>query len=264
MRKIGIKDLCRECYPGALGFGGLPIDDDWLPQQPFSSIIDAIRWATPLVRNPAATMFLRELPLALLDTPDEIEQYLFAGEPPTTYRVAVEDALARLGIDWDDRLQIATALRMGLALQQQLRAKVASPIQAETTSAVINESLQAAVDAEPETPPRSKLEPYYDVIRQLRRRRLTYKQIARFFADRLQVCVAPSTIHAFVAVRAKRARAVACSTQEGLLVAEKRGRRNHRRQSAASSADLVRLSKHTTTESAPAAVPAQSMQPEEV
>jgi len=66
--------------------------------------------------------------------------------------------------------------------------------------------LRELVAAVPTAPPRSKLEPYYDVIRELRRKRCTYHQVATFFTERLGIRVSPSTVHAFVAVRAKRGR----------------------------------------------------------
>lgn len=73
----------------------------------------------------------------------------------------------------------------------------------------MDERLRELLDAVPAVPPRSKLEPYHALIRELRRKRCTYQQVAKFFADRLGISVAPSTIHAFVAVRAKRGRKVA-------------------------------------------------------
>jgi len=66
--------------------------------------------------------------------------------------------------------------------------------------------LRELVAAVPAAPLRSKLEPYYDVIRELRRKRCTYQQVATFFTERLGIRVSPSTVHAFVAVRAKRGR----------------------------------------------------------
>ena len=51
---------------------------------------------------------------------------------------------------------------------------------------------------------RSKLEQHEDLIRQLRRRGRTYEDIAHFFAEHLNLKVAPSTIHSFVRVRARR------------------------------------------------------------
>jgi len=68
----------------------------------------------------------------------------------------------------------------------------------------MDDALRQLVDAEPETTPRSKLEPYYDVIRELRRKRRTYKRISQFLAEHVHLSVAPSTIHAFVSVRARR------------------------------------------------------------
>jgi hypothetical protein len=68
----------------------------------------------------------------------------------------------------------------------------------------MNESLRQLLDSVTDAPPRSKLEPWTDLIRELRRKRQTYQQISRFFAEHLGIAVAPSTIHAFVKVRARR------------------------------------------------------------
>src|SRR4051812_46801969 len=56
----------------------------------------------------------------------------------------------------------------------------------------------------PDKPPRSKLEAHADVITVLRRKRHTYREIARFFQEHLAITVAPSTIHDFVRVRRRR------------------------------------------------------------
>jgi IS30 family transposase len=53
-------------------------------------------------------------------------------------------------------------------------------------------------------PSRSKLEPHLDIIRELRQKRLTYEEIAQFLAENLNLTVAPSTIYAFMHVRARR------------------------------------------------------------
>ena len=66
----------------------------------------------------------------------------------------------------------------------------------------------------PEKPPRSKLEPHTDVIGALRRKRLTYREIAQFFQDHLAITVAPSTIHDFVRVRRRRGKRNEVSTGE--------------------------------------------------
>lgn len=55
----------------------------------------------------------------------------------------------------------------------------------------------------PPKPPRSKLEPHRELIRELRRGGRTYREVARLFKDRLGFHVAPSTLHSFVKVRAR-------------------------------------------------------------
>ena len=68
----------------------------------------------------------------------------------------------------------------------------------------MDESFRQLLDAVPVAAPRSKLEPYYEVIRKLRRKRHTYAQIAHFLAEHFHVTVTRTNIHAFVAVRARR------------------------------------------------------------
>jgi transposase len=51
-------------------------------------------------------------------------------------------------------------------------------------------------------PPRSKLEAYAGLIRELRQRRWTYRKIATALAERFGVTASPSTIHDFLRVRA--------------------------------------------------------------
>lgn len=55
----------------------------------------------------------------------------------------------------------------------------------------------------PPKPPRSKLEPHRELIRELRRKGRTYREVAHLFHERLGLYVAPSTLHSFVKVRAK-------------------------------------------------------------
>ena len=55
-------------------------------------------------------------------------------------------------------------------------------------------------------PTRSKLEPYADLIRELRQRRWTFRKIADALRERFAVTASPSTIHDFARVRAQRAR----------------------------------------------------------
>ena len=52
-------------------------------------------------------------------------------------------------------------------------------------------------------PPRSKLEPHRELIRKLRRKGRTYREVAKLFHERLGLYVAPSTLHSFVKVRAR-------------------------------------------------------------
>lgn len=53
-------------------------------------------------------------------------------------------------------------------------------------------------------PAASKLESYRDLIRTLRQRRWTFREIAMALREEFGVSVAPSTIHAFVKVRKHR------------------------------------------------------------
>ncbi len=59
------------------------------------------------------------------------------------------------------------------------------------------------IDDLPDKPPRSKLEPHRELIRELRRKGRTYREVAQLFHERLGLYVAPSTLHSFVKVRAK-------------------------------------------------------------
>lgn len=64
-------------------------------------------------------------------------------------------------------------------------------------------ALQTILESLPEKLHRSKLEPHRDLIRELRRKGRTYRDLARIFHERLGLHVAPSTLHSFVKVRAK-------------------------------------------------------------
>jgi len=55
----------------------------------------------------------------------------------------------------------------------------------------------------PPKPPRSKLEPHRELIRELRRKGRTYREVAHLFGEHLGLHVALSTLHSFVKVRAK-------------------------------------------------------------
>ena len=62
-------------------------------------------------------------------------------------------------------------------------------------------SFLASVDVQPA---RSKLEPYGELIRALRRKRWGYRRIAAALQEQFGVHAAASSIHNFVKVRAKR------------------------------------------------------------
>jgi hypothetical protein len=66
--------------------------------------------------------------------------------------------------------------------------------------------LSEILNSIPPKPPRSKLEPYYELIRELRRQSRTYREIATILKDHLGVRVDHSTICDFVHLRARRAR----------------------------------------------------------
>jgi hypothetical protein len=63
--------------------------------------------------------------------------------------------------------------------------------------------LRTILESLPEKTYRSKLEPHRELIRELRRKGRTYREVAHFFEERLGLYVAPSTLHSFVKVRAK-------------------------------------------------------------
>ena len=63
--------------------------------------------------------------------------------------------------------------------------------------------LRIILESLPPKPPRSKLEPHRELIRELRRTGRTYREVAHLFQSRLGLYVAPSTLHSFVKVRAK-------------------------------------------------------------
>ncbi len=69
-------------------------------------------------------------------------------------------------------------------------------------------ALQTILASLPEKSYRSKLEPHHELIRELRRKGRTYRDIARIFGERLNLSVTASTIHSFVKVRAKHRKQV--------------------------------------------------------
>lgn len=70
----------------------------------------------------------------------------------------------------------------------------------------MDKSLSEILNAIQPKPPRSKLEPYYELIRELRRRSKTYREIAKILEEHVGLCVDHSTIYDFVRLRARWAR----------------------------------------------------------
>ena len=69
-------------------------------------------------------------------------------------------------------------------------------------------TLLSLLDSIPQKPPRSKLETHRELIRQLRHKGCTYRDIVRILHERVGLDVAISTIHSFVKVRAKHRKQV--------------------------------------------------------
>jgi hypothetical protein len=69
-------------------------------------------------------------------------------------------------------------------------------------------TLLSLLDSIPQKPPRSKLETHRELIRQLRRKGCTYRDIVRILRERVGLDVAVSTIHSFIKVRAKHRKQV--------------------------------------------------------
>ncbi|MBZ5657951.1 MAG: hypothetical protein LAO56_22035, partial [Acidobacteriia bacterium] len=69
-------------------------------------------------------------------------------------------------------------------------------------------TLLSLLDSIRQKPPRSKLETHHELIRQLRRKGCTYRDIVRILHERADLDVAVSTIHSFIKVRAKHRKQV--------------------------------------------------------
>jgi hypothetical protein len=65
---------------------------------------------------------------------------------------------------------------------------------------------QDILDNLPAKPQRSQLEPYRELINELRRRGRTYREIAGILAEKVEVQVSPSTVHDFIRVRSTKRR----------------------------------------------------------
>ncbi len=64
-------------------------------------------------------------------------------------------------------------------------------------------NLLAELSSLPAKPPRSKLEVHRELIRELRRKGRTYREVSRLFEEKLGLHVCPSTLHSFIKVRAQ-------------------------------------------------------------
>jgi hypothetical protein len=72
--------------------------------------------------------------------------------------------------------------------------------------AVMDDKFKAILESIPKKPERSKLEPYTELIEQLRRRGHTYREITRILAEKCDLIVVSSTLVRFVAARSKENR----------------------------------------------------------
>ena len=70
----------------------------------------------------------------------------------------------------------------------------------------MDDDFRAILESLPQKRQRSKLEPYTELIDQLRRRGRTYREIARILAEKCDLIVASSTVVRFVAARSKTQR----------------------------------------------------------
>ena len=68
----------------------------------------------------------------------------------------------------------------------------------------MDEKARQLLDQIADHPPRSVLQPHLQLIRQLRRKRFTYRGIARFLQTELGLSVHWTTIHSFLEVRTRR------------------------------------------------------------
>ena len=77
----------------------------------------------------------------------------------------------------------------------------------------IKDDFQRVLENLPPKPPRSRLEPYGELIAELRNRGRTYVEIVQILRENFQVQVAPGTLHDFVRRRAARKASATASSQ---------------------------------------------------
>ena len=68
---------------------------------------------------------------------------------------------------------------------------------------LMNDKFQDILDSLPEKPPRSRLEPYNELIGELRRRGRTYREIRHILAEKCGTQVSVSTLHGFHRVQSR-------------------------------------------------------------
>ena len=84
----------------------------------------------------------------------------------------------------------------------------------------MDDKFQAILDSLPPKPPRSRLEPYADLIHELRRRGRSYREITGILADRCGVRVGVHTLYNFVRVRtaaSKKTKPAKAAASGGIL-----------------------------------------------
>ena len=69
---------------------------------------------------------------------------------------------------------------------------------------IMDDNLQKILDALPDKPPRSRLEPYRAFIEELRSRGRTFREIAGILAEKCEIQVTGSGIHDFLRSRSRR------------------------------------------------------------
>jgi hypothetical protein len=67
----------------------------------------------------------------------------------------------------------------------------------------MDDKFQDILDSLPEKPPRSRLEPYTELIGELRRRGRTYREIRHILAEKCGTQVSVSTLHGFLRVQSR-------------------------------------------------------------
>ncbi|MGI8742333.1 MAG: hypothetical protein ACR2NN_07125 [Bryobacteraceae bacterium] len=70
----------------------------------------------------------------------------------------------------------------------------------------MEEAFQAILDSLPPKPARSKLEPYAELIRELRKRGRSYREIASILGDRCGLTAGTHTVYNFVQVRSSQSK----------------------------------------------------------